>query len=586
MKGIPGNSWCTLRRQVAGPLALVAVIMGSIELATAAPKGGVASKAVSGAKASQRSGAAMLGDSDSPDGADDGYNSVPTEASAAGSGAAARRGQATSGGVSSFATDEPVRAESVGGDVDTPPAMTPDPATFDAALYDYYAGDYAEAAAGFRTYMKLGDAAADRYEWAQFFLGESLQALGFWHGAVQYYVIVAKTRSRPEILPEALSRLQTIASERPISEQLVFEDLLYDSDFGTLPDAIAQWVNYEQGLADFRHDFLKWGGIHFDRLPKDSVFRLKSDYVIAVHNLKQNKDAAAVEMLRSIANSSVADVETKNQAHLSLARLLFDLSKFAEAQDEYDKVAQTRLSFEQARLLLEKAWVAYNLLEHRKAMGYLRALEAPSYQRFFLPDAYVLRALIFKDLCHYISAKRVIRSFRSAYGKTLERMRNRQPLETIRRVLDGATQDGTVARRTAFIVTLEQERRRLREFAWEWSDSGLIKHLQHLYDNELREQGRQWRIDFDESSTRVARELLDTEQQLNLLDYEVGLDIFKRLKAELALRSKEESLLIPYDSANVYYDFDGEFWNDELHSYTYYITSRCFDIRDNDGAVQ
>ena len=64
---------------------------------------------------------------------------------------------------------------------------------------------------------------------------------------------------------------------------------------------------------------------------------------------------------------------------------------------------------------------------------------------------------------------------------------------------------------------------------------------------------------------------------MNLLDYEIGLDIFKRLKAETARQAREEKLVVPYDSANVYYEFDTEYWNDELHSYKYFITSRCFE---------
>ena len=39
----------------------------------------------------------------------------------------------------------------------------------------------------------------------------------------------------------------------------------------------------------------------------------------------------------------------------------------------------------------------------------------------------------------------------------------------------------------------------------------------------------------------------------------------------------EERLVVPYDSANVYYEFDGEYWNDELHSYQVFVTNRCFE---------
>ena len=50
-----------------------------------------------------------------------------------------------------------------------------------------------------------------------------------------------------------------------------------------------------------------------------------------------------------------------------------------------------------------------------------------------------------------------------------------------------------------------------------------------------------------------------------------------------ARAAREESLTIPYDSRNIYYEFDTEYWNDELHSYQYFINSRCFESEEAGG---
>ncbi len=211
-------------------------------------------------------------------------------------------------------------------------------------------------------------------------------------------------------------------------------------------------------------------------------------------------------------------------------------------------------------------------------MGLLHALRAPSYARFFLPDAFILRGIIFKQLCHFIPAKRSVREFRSTFGRPLQDLRRRVPLEQIRVVEQrGATQDGAIARRTELLRQLEKERELLDKFDSTWEDVELDKHLQRLYDLELREQARLWRIDFKGSSDAAGLTLLESEEQMNLLDYEVGLDIFKRLKAEEARLGAEKPLVIPYDSENVYYEFDTDFWNDELHSYEFFVNSRCFE---------
>jgi TolA-binding protein len=460
---------------------------------------------------------------------------------------------------------------------ETAQAVNVDPQIFETALQDFYAESYADAAAGFWGYVRFGEASAENHEWAQFFLAESLSRLGLYHAAVQYYVIVAKTRSRPEILPEALARLEALTRERPYNEDLVDRDLLYDSDFGALPSELGSWINYVQGSYDLRDGNVRWATRHFQSIVKNSPYALKARYVEAVYALKKKQDEKAAELFLGIADSRIDEPLTKNRSNLALARILYDLGQYKEALAAYERVRQINLSFEQAQILVEKAWAAYQLRDMKKALGLLHALEAPSYQRFLVPDAFVLRGVILKELCHFIPAKRVVRAFRARYQRALEQLHDRAPLTRVSVILDGATQEGFISRRTAYIRTLEAERRLIDRFDSEWEDVELEKHLHALYDAELKEEGRRWKLGFESTSAAAANSLLEAEEQIALLDYEVGLDIFKRLKLQQARQAKEEPLIIPYDSANVYYEFDTEFWNDELHSYQYYASNRCFE---------
>jgi tetratricopeptide (TPR) repeat protein len=452
-----------------------------------------------------------------------------------------------------------------------------DPAVFDEALGRFHDQDWAEAAVMFFGYLRVAGPNADNREWAQYFLAESLASLGFWHAAVHYYSIVAKTRSRPEILPQALARLEAISRQRPLDETLVLGDVIYDSEFGALPENLSDFVNYIQGLLDYRHGFVRWGERHFASISPKGAYALKARFVRATYALKEKQDDKAVALFEEILESPVDDADTKNKAHLGLARLLYDLGRYADALKEYDKVKQIELSFEQAQVLVEKAWAAYQIHEPRRSLGYLHALDAPSYQRYFLSDIYLLRALILKEFCQYIPAKRALRSFRFRFGSGLDELRRRAPLTQNQVVFDGTTQAGPIARRTALIKSLERERKLVDDYESQFSGVELDKHLARLYDLELKEQGRLWRQDFTEHADAVARDLLDAEEQVNLLDYEIGLDIFKRLKVDVAKQSVEEQLVVPYDSTNVYYEFDDEFWNDELHDYQVFVTDRCFE---------
>ncbi|MBN1960940.1 MAG: hypothetical protein JW841_08335 [Deltaproteobacteria bacterium] len=448
---------------------------------------------------------------------------------------------------------------------------------FDDGLAAFHEQDWVEAASLFYGYLKFGGANAENREWAQFFLAESLAGLGLWHGAIHYYSIVAKTRSRPEILPQAIARIEAIQNERPVDERLVYQEVIYDSEFGTIPQHLNDFINYMQGLIDYRNGYIRWGENHFKNISDKSVYAIRAQYVRAVYALTKKQDDKAIVLFDMIIESPIEDADMKNKAHLALARLLFDMHRYADALKEYDKVQQTELSFEQAQLLLEKAWAAYYIKEPRRALGYLHALGAPSYKQYFLPDIYLIRALILKELCHYIPAKRALRSFRFHFGDGIEQLERRVPLAQAKVIFDGATQQGPISRRTAFIQNLEKEREKIEDYESTWEPVELDKELKTLYDLTLKEQGRLWRREFTGHADVIARELLDAAEQIELLDYEVGLDIFKRLKADTARTTMEEQLVVPYDSANVYYEFDTEYWNDELHSYEVFVTNRCFE---------
>ena len=62
---------------------------------------------------------------------------------------------------------------------------------------------------------------------------------------------------------------------------------------------------------------------------------------------------------------------------------------------------------------------------------------------------------------------------------------------------------------------------------------------------------------------------------MNLLEYEIGLSIYKRIKGTPTQKEAKEET-IPYAGAQIYYEFDDEFWNDELHNYRFFIEDRCF----------
>ncbi len=451
------------------------------------------------------------------------------------------------------------------------------PATFEKGLGDFYADNFVGAAASMFDYVATNQETVENYEWAEYFLGVSLARLGFEHAAIEYLFDVAKNRTHPEILPDALTEIEQLA-KHPHDEDLVDRRLIVDNEFGYLPPYVAAYVNYIKGLFDLRDGRVSWAERLFDRIPEDSPYKPKAIYALAVQRLRKNRMTDAVKGFRIVLDHPQADRDLRNEARLALARVLYEKERYAAARKIYEQVEVPELSVAEASLYLEKAWTSYWLRDYRRTMGILYALEAPSYRDYFAPEKFLLRALVYKNLCHYIPAKREIRRFRFRFGETLENIRGRIDLREDDRLRTAALQRGELKRLADFRRLLTHEADRIDTIGGEWVEVDLETHLKHLY--ELKAQQVDLLIDAElrKESRNVARELVEFEEQMYLLDYEVGLEIYRRLKKEDARRpTEQDDLSIPAGGDKAYYEFVDEFWNDELPRYQFYVENRCFD---------
>ena len=446
---------------------------------------------------------------------------------------------------------------------------------FASALNEFHSEQFGSAAGDFYIFLTRAPGGTDNYGWAQYFMGECLYNLGYTYAAQVYYYLVAKTRSQPEVLVDTLSRLESITHTQVFDEELIYKDLVYDGDFGVLPPNLSSWVGYVQGKYDYRRNSVDWGERHFKVVDKDSPYMLETEYVRAVAAVRARRDTEALARFNGILKSPQDALEVKNRAQLAKARLQFEQNQYDEAIASYDQVTKVELSFEDAEMLTEKAWSAYYKQDYAHALGLLHALRAPSYDAFFFPESYLLSALIYKDLCHYLAAKNMVRSFRFKFSRTLEQLKQRLPMEHIDRIRRATAYEGELGHRSHLLQALRQERLNVASESG-WYRNGLQKHMRALYDSALKTHDRLWHEQFAREADVVSLRLLDTVEQMNILDYEISLDIYKPLDDRTLSLAPTPQLKLPDPGNHNYYEFDGEYWNEELGNYRFYITSRCF----------
>lgn len=457
-----------------------------------------------------------------------------------------------------------------------PPPKKIQPKLFDEALNDYFAGRPKDAAPKLFDYTENVPSTDENYAWAQFFLAKSLIEMKLHHAGAVYLSRIARERTNPAVLTKALEELQRL-TDRPHDEVMIDEQVFGALDLGFLPEEVAGYAHYQQGLVDLRVGNERWATTHFAKLPEGGPEASRAKYAMLVTRLKQAKRDLPKEMIDQffeLAKDEKLTQDARNDAMLAVARLRYELGDFNGALEAYNLVKLPSLDPGRAALYLEEAWTRYQLGQIHAAMGLLTTLDAPSFREEFLPDKFLLKALIYRDLCHYLPAKRSAKELTRRYSESLEAIREREDLTKDGRLLRAASARGSTRRAREFLESVELEAEQLGRYAGTFGER-MFGYLTRVYDLSRAEAVRIYQARLTESVRDEADKLLRASEQVRLMEYEVGLKLYERVKKGSKLVALiEETQLTPNQ---VSFKFADEYWNDELRTYRFSLKSRCIE---------
>lgn len=446
---------------------------------------------------------------------------------------------------------------------------------YDDALAAHASGDARKAAARLFAWLRGAARTSENYEVAQHLLAEDLAALGMVHGALSLEAEVVRTRGRPELVGPALENLARWTRGVAHDEQRLEDEVLHGADFGALEGPARAWVAFHQGASDLRLGNERWAALRFAELPEGSPWRARARLLTAASRLVRGAPAAEVlAEFEAVGADPKAPRDARNDAHVQAARLRFEAGDYAGALKHHAAIDLPELDPGRGQLYLEEAYTRVRLGDGSRAMGLLAALDAPGFRPLFLPEKYLLRASIFKDACHWLPAKRAARGLLRRFAPSLEAIRERRPLVADPLLADAALQKGAGKHAEQWYRQLLRERELLDRAASGWAESGLYARLADVYKLALDEAGRRRRVELERGVVRAADELLAAVEQVNLVDYEVGLALYRRAgKSGLASPLTFADPLPKGDEVG--FEFVGEYWNDELPAMRFALSDRC-----------
>ncbi len=439
----------------------------------------------------------------------------------------------------------------------------------------YQNKDYQKACGYLYRYLKQQTPDDVDYEWAEFFFGISLKKLGYSHAAIDVLSNLVTRKPNQKIVFYCLELFEQALRYQPVDRETIINRVLCDQEYGFLEGNVSDFVHYYQGVYDWQNGFYHWGNQHFNQINPQTHYYYQYLYKKALLALYRDNITEAIDFLKQVLRSDKPSRKLQDDARKTLARLLYEQQQFDEADFMYAQIEKSIL--EQAENLLERAWTEYRMGNPEKAMGLLYAFEAPSFRDAFKPEFYILKSFIYKDVCHYDKAMTVIDEFRSRYGDALEIIYSRDPYVDNHALMLYLLNKKNIHQIWQFLELLEAEKAACIEF----KDPALRSHLEKLYDLQIQQSRNKLKLLIEEEYEKAANNLLQYEENAHLMEYEIGLDMYKRVYEVHYKEDKNESSDTPKPKRAVY-PFQGEFWNDELADYQVSLPNKCQDMEEWD----
>ncbi len=336
----------------------------------------------------------------------------------------------------------------------------------------------------------------------------------------------------------------------------------------------------------------------------------KARFLEGLVQYAQGNGASAVESFKDVVRLTnpkrgrAPDPRLRELAFLQLARIHYEHKQNRYAIFYYDKMPWGGESWLEG--LWEASYAHYRIGDYEKVLGNLLTLQSPYFRDEWFPESWILKAIVYYENCRYPEARAILDEFHLTYAgvhEELDRLTAERRTPTalfdlleeaqkgqgagarplLRRVLKVAFTDRDVKRLDDSILEVEKELDvGLGERREAFRGAPLAKDLRAQLAAErtrlVEEAGARTRAKLEYERDGL-RELL---QQALRIKIEVARKEREALEGALT-RGGQVDVLRDYrfssavSDEHLYWPYDGEFWRDELGTYTYTMTKGCRD---------
>lgn len=411
---------------------------------------------------------------------------------------------------------------------------------------------------------------SDEAEEAKLALAMGLSRLNISYGASVLLQELAKSRNGTKIGEAALYELNLIAQKFYYEKEDIGNDLLVSNEFAPMHSEIESFIGYHAGLYNLTSGYKDWADKEFARVKPGSYWDLQLKYLRALGEVARERSDSAITLLEELRKDESTPQDLKLKSTLQLARLKFEFGDFTTAYNHYYGLELPIR--EKGRVYIERAWTKFYMKDYSKALGLIAVAETPMFNSSVSYELYILKMLIFRELCHYESVVDTASEFRSKFGRAIQDIKGRRTLQKNPVIANLVLLNERFQYWSNFINQLRNEKAELADYDWDKLE--FYPRIRAAYNlKDLQVQDRLER-ELGVASRKVALDILDAEEQVNFLDYTAKLDSLRIVrKGENRDYKSEKITYLTFEK--FFWPIESEHWMDELEDYQVLIRSRC-----------
>jgi hypothetical protein len=339
--------------------------------------------------------------------------------------------------------------------------------------------------------------------------------------------------------------------------------------------------------------------------PNHPIYPYASHLIANIHSARGNQ-SKAVSFFRDCERTSesrlkkVTGVRAKqlelnrDYCTAGIARALFASRKYDDADLKYLDIKKSSRIWPE--ILFEEAWNSYYQKNYNRTLGKLVTYKAPVFDYIFNPEIEVLTALAYLKLCLYGDAKKTSDRFWDRYLKPARKIRNylkskgrntkyfyrlmvdfetskRSNTRLLTNMLKSVSRDGAYLEIRNSLIDAAKELEDIKGMRSSRFKSALLRNISDVISTQKALLGSYVR-------NSLVTKYADLYRAFEGMSY-IKLETLARRKQQLYSfsdnkgKKRGDIKYIERNEKQYFWDFNGEFWADELGDYVFALRSEC-----------